>query len=287
MKRYADIRLLAAVALLVAARRARRRRSGAQATCPAEHSDAAADAEVITVKPPRSRPSTSAWRPSRSAATTPTVVFQTDPNWSRPIARRTALIRLPWRPTHSRPPRSCCPLQHDLDNESRAVSERMPDEPYCSIAIDSLRATTGAVSPTSNVRYILFNKFVKPDRARTRAARTQRLKVLAAPRPSPTTKWRRCSTKHQHLRLLQRRRGAGQSALRLRHRSGQRGDRTRLPVQSAYMTTGNQAARATASPTWRSGPRRRSPATASAQRTTPTGPTPRHTATTGPIPTRR
>ena len=67
MKRYANIRLLAAVALLVATAGCKDD-EGPALKQPALLSiqDAAADAEVITVE----SPSTSAWRPSRSAATT-------------------------------------------------------------------------------------------------------------------------------------------------------------------------------------------------------------------------
>ena len=71
MKRYANMRLLAAVALLIAAAGCKDD-EGPTLGQPALLSiqDATADAEVITVESPRSRPSTSAWRPSRSAATT-------------------------------------------------------------------------------------------------------------------------------------------------------------------------------------------------------------------------
>ena len=67
-------------------------------------------------------------------------------------------------------------------------SERMPDEePYLlPIAIDSIKGDPRAtVSPTGGVRYILFNKFVKPGPPAPVLLDRSGWKVLAAPKAKP------------------------------------------------------------------------------------------------------
>ena len=112
MKRYANIRLLAAVALLVATAGCKDD-EGPALKQPALLSiqDAAADAEVITVESPKKQTLNIRVEAEQISGNYITVVFKTDPElvetYNAAHVPRTSSA--PRRPTHSRPPKSCCP----------------------------------------------------------------------------------------------------------------------------------------------------------------------------------
>lgn len=171
-------------------------------------------------------------------------------------------------------------------------SERMPDEePYLlPITIDSIKGDSQAtVSPTGSVRYILFNKLVKPGPPAPVLLERSGWKVLAAPKAKPNYEVEKMFDKDINTFGYcnadeEKADPPYDFVIDLGKEVTVRG----FQFNQRYMTTGKPEDGARYGiATWRFGPRRRSPATASAQRTTPTGPTPRHTATTGPIPTRR
>lgn len=113
MKRYANMRLLAAVALLIAAAGCKED-EGPTLGQPALLSiqDATADAEVITVESPKKQTLDIRVEAEQISGNYITVVFKTAPNWSGPITRRTEphTSSAPRRPTNFRPPKSCCPV---------------------------------------------------------------------------------------------------------------------------------------------------------------------------------
>ena len=112
MKRYANMRLLAAVALLIAAAGCKDD-EGPTLGQPALLSiqDATADAEVITVESPKKQTLDIRVEAEQISGNYITVVFKTDPELVETYnaAHGTSYKLCPSEPTKFGPPKSCCP----------------------------------------------------------------------------------------------------------------------------------------------------------------------------------
>ena len=170
MKRYANIRLLAAVALLVATAGCKDD-EGPALKQPALLSiqDAAADAEVITVESPKKQTLNIRVEAEQISGNYITVVFKTAPELvgTYNAAHGTSYKLCPSEAYEFSTAEVMLPRYNTLSSTMKVelFSERMPDEePYLlPITIDSIKGDSQAtVSPTGSVRYILFNKLVKP-----------------------------------------------------------------------------------------------------------------------------
>lgn len=253
MKRYANIRLLAAVALLVATAGCKDD-EGPALKQPALLSiqDAAADAEVITVESPKKQTLNIRVEAEQISGNYITVVFKTDPELVETYnaAHGTSYKLCPSEAYAFSTTEVMLPRYNTVSSTMKVelFSERMPDEePYLlPIAIDSIKGDPRAtVSPTGNVRYILFNKFVKPGPPAPVLLERSGWKVLAAPKAKPNYEVEKMFDEDINTFGYCNADEEQANALRLRHRSGQRGDRTRLPVQSAlhdYRQTGSRRA---------------------------------------------
>ena len=193
MKRYANIRLLAAVALLVATAGCKDD-EGPALKQPALLSiqDAAADAEVITVESPKKQTLNIRVEAEQISGNYITVVFKTDPELVETYnaAHGTSYKLCPSEAYAFSTTEVMLPRYNTVSSTMKVelFSERMPDEePYLlPIAIDSIKGDPRAtVSPTGNVRYILFNKFVKPGPPAPVLLERSGWKVLAAPKAKP------------------------------------------------------------------------------------------------------
>ena len=193
MKRYANIRLLAAVALLVATAGCKDD-EGPALKQPALLSiqDAAADAEVITVESPKKQTLNIRVEAEQISGNYITVVFKTDPELVETYnaAHGTSYKLCPSEAYAFSTTEVMLPRYNTLSSTMKVelFSERMPDEePYLlPIAIDSIKGDPRAtVSPTGGVRYILFNKFVKPGPPAPVLLDRSGWKMLAAPKAKP------------------------------------------------------------------------------------------------------
>ena len=193
MKRYANIRLLAAVALLVATAGCKDD-EGPALKQPALLSiqDAAADAEVITVESPKKQTLNIRVEAEQISGNYITVVFKIDPELVETYnaAHGTSYKLCPSEAYAFSTTEVMLPRYNTVSSTMKVelFSERMPDEePYLlPIAIDSIKGDPRAtVSPTGGVRYILFNKFVKPGPPAPVLLDRSGWKVLAAPKAKP------------------------------------------------------------------------------------------------------
>ena len=246
------MRLLAAVALLLATAGCKDDENPAALGEPALLSiqNAAADAEVITVESPKKQTLSIRAEAEQISGSYITVVFKTDPELVETYnaAHGTSYKLCPSEAYAFSTTEVMLPRYNTVSSTMKVelFSERMPDEePYLlPIAIDSIKGDPRAtVSPTGGVRYILFNKFVKPGPPAPRAARPQRLE--GARRPQGQTQLRSgedVRRRHQHLRLLQRRRGAGQSAHDFVIDLGKEVTVRGFQFNQRYMTTGKPEA---------------------------------------------
>ena len=193
MKRYANMRLLAAVALLVATAGCKDD-EGPALKQPALLSiqDTAADAEVITVESPKKQTLNIRVEGEQISSNYITVVFKIDPELVETYnaAHGTSYKLCPSEAYEFSTAEVMLPRYNTLSSTMKVelFSERMPDEePYLlPIAIDSIKGDPRAtVSPTGNVRYILFNKLVKPGPPAPVLLERSGWKVLAAPKAKP------------------------------------------------------------------------------------------------------
>ena len=200
MKRYANIRLLAAVALLVATAGCKDD-EGPALKQPALLSiqDAAADAEVITVESPKKQTLSIRAEAEQISGNYITVVFKIDPELVETYnaAHGTSYKLCPSEAYAFSTTEVMLPRYNTVSSTMKVelFSERMPDEePYLlPIAIDSIKGDPRAtVSPTGNVSSTSSSSRDRPHPCCSNAAAGR---CSPLPRPSPTTKWRRCSTK--------------------------------------------------------------------------------------------
>lgn len=183
-----------------AARRTKVRRSGSPALLSIQ--DATADAEVITVESPKKQTLDIRVEAEQISGNYITVVFKTAPELvgTYNAAHGTSYKLCPSEAYEFSTPEVMLPRYNTLSSTMKVelFSERMPDEePYLlPITIDSIKGDSQAtVSPTGSVRYILFNKLVKPGPPPPVLSNAADGRCSPPPKPSPTTKWRRCSTK--------------------------------------------------------------------------------------------
>jgi len=202
MKRYANMRLLAAVALLIAAAGCKED-EGPTLGQPALLSiqDATADAEVITVESPKKQTLDIRVEAEQISGNYITVVFKTAPELvgTYNAAHGTSYKLCPSEAYEFSTAEVMLPRYNTLSSTMKVelFSERMPDEePYLlPITIDSIKGDSQAtVSPTGSVRYILFNKLVKPGPPAPVLLERSGWKVLAAPKAKPNYEVERCST---------------------------------------------------------------------------------------------
>ena len=193
MKRYANMRLLAAVALLIAAAGCKED-EGPTLGQPALLSiqDATADAEVITVESPKKQTLDIRVEAEQISGNYITVVFKTAPELVETYnaAHGTSYKLCPSEAYEFSTTEVMLPRYNTLSSTMKVelFSERMPDEePYLlPITIDSIKGDSQAtVSPTGSVRYILFNKLVKPGPPAPVLLERSGWKVLAAPKAKP------------------------------------------------------------------------------------------------------
>ena len=193
MKRYANMRLLAAVALLIAAAGCKDD-EGLTLGQPALLSiqDATADAEVITVESPKKQTLDIRVEAEQISGNYITVVFKTAPELvgTYNAAQGTSYKLCPSEAYEFSTTEVMLPRYNTLSSTMKVelFSERMPDEePYLlPITIDSIKGDSQAtVSPTGSVRYILFNKLVKPGPPAPVLLERSGWKVLAAPKAKP------------------------------------------------------------------------------------------------------
>ena len=193
MKRYANMRLLAAVALLIAAAGCKDD-EGPTLGQPALLSiqDATADAEVITVESPKKQTLDIRVEAEQISGNYITVVFKTAPELvgTYNAAHGTSYKLCPSEAYEFSTTEVMLPRYNTLSSTMKVelFSERMPDEePYLlPITIDSIKGDSQAtVSPTGSVRYILFNKLVKPGPPAPVLLERSGWKVLAAPKAKP------------------------------------------------------------------------------------------------------
>ena len=121
-----------------------------------------------------------------------TVVFKTDPELVETYnaAHGTSYKLCPSEAYEFSTTEVMLPRYNTLSSTMKVelFSERMPDEePYLlPITIDSIKGDSQAtVSPTGSVRYILFNKLVKPGPPAPVLLERSGWKVLAAPKAKP------------------------------------------------------------------------------------------------------
>ena len=187
------MRLLAAVALLLATAGCKDD-EGPALKQPALLSiqNAAADAEVITVESPKKQTLSIRAEAEQISGSYITVVFKTDPELVETYnaAHGTSYKLCPSEAYAFSTTEVMLPRYNTVSSTMKVelFSERMPDEePYLlPIAIDSIKGDPRAtVSPTGGVRYILFNKFVKPGPPAPVLLDRSGWKVLAAPKAKP------------------------------------------------------------------------------------------------------
>ena len=185
------MRLLAAVALLLATAGCKDDENPAALGEPALLSiqNAAADAEVITVESPKKQTLSIRAEAEQISGSYITVVFKTDPELVETYnaAHGTSYKLCPSEAYAFSTTEVMLPRYNTVSSTMKVelFSERMPDEePYLlPIAIDSIKGDPRAtVSPTGGVRYILFNKFVKPGPPAPVLLDRSGWKVLAAPK---------------------------------------------------------------------------------------------------------
>ena len=188
------MRLLAAVALLLATAGCKDDENPAALGEPALLSiqNAAADAEVITVESPKKQTLSIRAEAEQISGSYITVVFKTDPELVETYnaAHGTSYKLCPSEAYAFSTTEVMLPRYNTVSSTMKVelFSERMPDEePYLlPIAIDSIKGDPRAtVSPTGGVRYILFNKFVKPGPPAPVLLDRSGWKVLAAPKAKP------------------------------------------------------------------------------------------------------
>lgn len=188
------MRLLAAVALLLATAGCKDDENPAALGEPALLSiqNAAADTEVITVESPKKQTLSIRAEAEQISGSYITVVFKTDPELVETYnaAHGTSYKLCPSEAYAFSTTEVMLPRYNTVSSTMKVelFSERMPDEePYLlPIAIDSIKGDPRAtVSPTGGVRYILFNKFVKPGPPAPVLLDRSGWKVLAAPKAKP------------------------------------------------------------------------------------------------------
>ena len=188
------MRLQAAVALLLATAGCKDDENPAALGEPALLSiqNAAADAEVITVESPKKQTLSIRAEAEQISGSYITVVFKTDPELVETYnaAHGTSYKLCPSEAYAFSTTEVMLPRYNTVSSTMKVelFSERMPDEePYLlPIAIDSIKGDPRAtVSPTGGVRYILFNKFVKPGPPAPVLLDRSGWKVLAAPKAKP------------------------------------------------------------------------------------------------------
>ena len=188
------MRLLAAVALLLATAGCKDDENPAALGEPALLSiqNAAADAEVITVESPKKQTLDIRVEAEQISGNYITVVFKTAPELvgTYNAAHGTSYKLCPSEAYAFSTTEVMLPRYNTVSSTMKVelFSERMPDEePYLlPIAIDSIKGDPRAtVSPTGSVRYILFNKLVKPGPPAPVLLDRSGWKVLAAPKAKP------------------------------------------------------------------------------------------------------